>query len=1018
MSDFLTAVKSVRNRKEDEVQDPFLTAVKSTSSKTKDASRNIQQHETGNDQPETVKTTRIKKVPNSPQEALQNLRSQPDQTQLLATLSQLSSVDAFKLEHFNISAPGPLQAQMINTILNTIVPDFWQNLQAKEYGSLLTCLRSVAGFNAMVARLRFLSSQKQQRDVPGNSSSGAELQDLLEVASRLFAGDKAVLKVWEGLQDALVDDGVKREMSWKEFVNLVGSGKVISTVAQAEDALMDGRDGNHTKKATWLGKGAEYAAWLGRNAAMMISSRSKDGDEAHHTSRATGQILTKALNLGYPAPLLKGLFTPLVQHEIGRSEFEGSVIGVLLNVLPSHSKRSLAEHTLRWLSDLTTGEGHQQGKGVSAIAALLSYMITSDETIKQHIISFITDPALSTSLSFPTRRACIAALSNANNDELHELLERTISTFSAPLFISHSPILQQESLAQTLLLAAGYVHREAPMALLVAARSSNQMQGVSNRLDSSNTRARWLGMVVGTALSSLVDKEGARMNFGTEEMRSEDAKSWLELVKVEDTVGTLQEFAALLDAQDKRLMTPRRMKNKQEREQLPKINGKQVYGPPRPPTPVQTEVIGEKVEEVLDGDSNDEEDDLRPYAKPDSDPEDSDEDATLVNRNKARKPVYIRDLMSMLRDDKDHDRFQLGIKHAAALIRRKSNFGTEVKDHTEELATILCPLQDPFATEDFDESKLQALIAVLLSDVKVIAPWMSRQAFVGEYSISQRCVMLSAIGLGGRELGGLKSEDEALNPTQTNTAFPSKRLPPHLHSIYSATTAAGSTKRLDAATKDMERALIKPLALDAADKSTAHLNAVKVRTFSSRMDVERTRRKPAPNQLAKVFGEALFFPLVNRYQQEVAAYGSASVYASVPFVLVTFLKTVALLLHASGPATVGLPEISSEFWDLLLSLRVQAISDISISQAVLFSLLTVLEVNADKRRIAQEHPKQLMETQQWVDMVFERMGGGGFVSEGGNEEEAKVRTLAAGVLVKAREVVEAYQKELVGYSLD
>ena len=308
------------------------------------------------------------------------------------------------------------------------------------------------------------------------------------------------------------------------------------------------------------------------------------------------------------------------------------------------------------------------------------------------------------------------------------------------------------------------------------------------------------------------------------------------------------------------------------------------------------------------------------------------------------------------------------------------------------------------------------MIAVLLSDIKTMAPWFSRQAFAGDYSISQRCVILSALGLGGRELAGFKNEDE-LNPALSNTAFPSKRLPPRLHSIYNQPDPS-STNRLEAASKDIEHALIKPLALQAADHTTAHLNVVKVRTFSSRMEVERTKRKPAPNSLAKVIGEAFFFPLVNYYQRELSAYGSASVYASVPCVLVTFLKTLALLLHASGPATLGLAEISSELWDLLLSLRVQAISDITILQAVLFSLLTLLEINTDKRRIAQEHPKQLMETQQWVDMIFERTGGGDLVNENGSDDETKVRTLAAGVLVKTREVIEEYQKELFGFSLE
>ena len=73
----------------------------------------------------------------------------------------------------------------------------------------------------------------------------------------------------------------------------------------------------------------------------------------------------------------------------------------------------------------------------------------------------------------------------------------------------------------------------------------------------------------------------------------------------------------------------------------------------------------------------------------------------------------------------------------------------------------------------------------------------------------------------------------------------------------------------------------------------------------------------------------------------------------------------------------------------------------------------LLEVNEDKQTIAQAHAKQLIETQQWVDMVFERTGEGRLVQEDG-QGETKVRTLAAAVLVKTGEVIEAHRKMLMG----
>ena len=99
--------------------------------------------------------------------------------------------------------------------------------------------------------------------------------------------------------------------------------------------------------------------------------------------------------------------------------------------------------------------------------------------------------------------------------------------------------------------------------------------------------------------------------------------------------------------------------------------------------------------------------------------------------------------------------------------------------------------------------------------------------------------------------------------------------------------------------------------------------------------------------------------------------------------------------------------MTSEFWDLLLSLRPRA-PDLSVLEALLFSFLTLLDINSNnQRRLAEEHAKELLETQEWVQMVFEKVGGG-------SEEGDRVRMLAAGVLTKTQEVVEKYQRLMLG----
>jgi len=174
------------------------------------------------------------------------------------------------------------------------------------------------------------------------------------------------------------------------------------------------------------------------------------------------------------------------------------------------------------------------------------------------------------------------------------------------------------------------------------------------------------------------------------------------------------------------------------------------------------------------------------------------------------------------------------------------------------------------------------------------------------------------------------------------------------------------------------------------------------------MAVEKKRKKPIPNPLAKVVADGFFFPLTGRFFIHLKAFGSSR--ANVvfqPYLLTLFIKTLSLLIHSSGPSTLSLPQMTSEFWDLLLNLRTQSIWDITVIEALLFAFLTILEVNEDKRALVEAHGREMLETQGWVEGVFGRLGAG-------TEEDEKVRMLAAGCLVRIREVVEKYQALLMG----
>jgi len=491
-------------------------------------------------------------------------------------------------------------------------------------------------------------------------------------------------------------------------------------------------------------------------------------------------------------------------------------------------------------------------------------------------------------------------------------------------------------------------------------------------------------MIVGEAVSGLAESSGKQMDFKMEELQSAEAKWYKSLVRVQDSVGSLEPLRArnAPKAKENKPTFPHRLRKPTV---LPQQSSKIIA-----------------IEELDDYALQEDYDDLVPYAKPDSDAEDSDEDPTLVTRNKPTAPVYIRDLISYFRDTENYDRQKLALTTAPSLIRRKANFGTEVKDHAEELASILMGLQDKYDIEDFNDLRIQAMIAVFLSDPSRMGKWFARTFFDGDYSVSQRASVLSTITIAARELGGYKEEDKSLTKASSSSMdnFPSKRLPERLHKLYSP-----EPNPVDSLTHQLSKTMIQPLAASLADEATGP-NILKVRTFSSRLAVESRRAPPTVNALSSIVADSLFFPLTGRFFAYLKAYGGKNVIFE-SFLLSSYLKTLSLILHASGTSTLQLPQMTSEFWDLLLALRSHTVGDEVVGEAVLFGFMTILEINRDKRRLAEQHGREMLETQRWVEGFFGSLGEGG-------EEEERARTLAAGVLYKIREVVEKYQALLMG----
>ena len=171
----------------------------------------------------------------------------------------------------------------------------------------------------------------------------------------------------------------------------------------------------------------------------------------------------------------------------------------------------------------------------------------------------------------------------------------------------------------------GYAYRADQKSLKILARSSVYLNAISNRIAASSQRARFLGMVAGTAISGIVDAEDKRMVFSAEELSSSDGQWYSDLTTVNDMVGSVGDLKPTQVPSNKSL----------GRYTKSAMSYPKVHKPPGAPN-TGSRIIS--IEEVEDG-SETEVEDLPMYEKPDSDPSDDDEDPTLVQRNGPTAPV-------------------------------------------------------------------------------------------------------------------------------------------------------------------------------------------------------------------------------------------------------------------------------------------------------------------------------------------------------------------------------------------
>lgn len=253
--------------------------------------------------PSQVESTSIPPVLHlqSSEEVIRALQSKPDPATLTACLRWLL-VASPEEKHFNIHIPSARASEAINTLINEILPNFWHSIRDSSTKAdstvrrlILKCLRNLAGLNGLATRLQRLVECGKE---PISSSSAASIaseilpsiSEMIEVMEVVLEQDSLASSFWSSVKEAV--HSARRDLIWKEFVSLLGGGRLISVVALA--CAFRNERSSKLEIGSWIGDGRLFTSWLGRNIHVLLLSERSSGSLDHIT-----RLFSRSLGLGY-----------------------------------------------------------------------------------------------------------------------------------------------------------------------------------------------------------------------------------------------------------------------------------------------------------------------------------------------------------------------------------------------------------------------------------------------------------------------------------------------------------------------------------------------------------------------------------------------------------------------------------------------------------------------------------------------------------------------------------------------
>ncbi|KAJ2778323.1 telomere binding protein [Coemansia interrupta] len=307
---------------------------------------------------------------------------------------------------------------------------------------------------------------------------------------------------------------------------------------------------------------------------------------------------------------------------------------------------------------------------------------------------------------------------------------------------------------------------------------------------------------------------------------------------------------------------------------------------------------------------------------------------------KPRKPVFLRDCITYMREPQDGNTElpTIGLFAAVECIEKASEKALD--ELWVQMATRILYTYNRGSDDldlEWNTERRRALVALAVRIPERVGPYLADRSCDRNLTLKDREIVYSAIATACLQLSGLDQDPASKSLVEEVPESPQKSLS---NDVVGTGTVVRRSRRLDIVAADAARL--------------------------------KSSRPLAQQRYASYVGPSFFFPLVSQYGKSDMASDTTSDVRRDASQLERFVNTLAIVLYTAGSATHQIT-MNREFWDLCRLIRRQLGNSSNLAPPVVDAILFGIDVILSPERalstptLAREFRMDIADMLQWID---------------------------------------------------